>query len=58
VLAVGDPEWLDRLFTGGHSPKITLTPFDGTPTVADGSPTYALRAPKREQQEAWRTRDS
>ena len=32
----------------------TLTPFADAPTIAEGNPTYALQAPKREQQEAWR----
>jgi len=54
ALAVGDAEWLDRLFPGGRSPKLTLTPFEETPTVAEGSPTYALLGPKREQQQVWR----
>jgi putative transposase len=54
ALAVGDPEWLAGLFPGGRSPRVTPTPFDAAPAVAEGSPTYALRAPKREQQEAWR----
>jgi putative transposase len=55
ALAVGDPEWLDGLFPGGRGPKITLTPLGDTQTVAEGSASYALQAPKREQQEAWRT---
>jgi putative transposase len=54
ALAVGDRDWLDGLFPAGRSAKITLTPFADAPTIAEGNPTYALQAPKREQQEAWR----
>lgn len=50
---MGDPEWLDVLLPAGRSAKVTLTPFDEPSAVAEGSPTYALQAPKRAQQEAW-----
>jgi putative transposase len=54
ALAVGDRDWLDALFPQGRSQKVTLTPFDDALAVAEGSPTYALQAPRREQQDAWR----
>ena len=55
ALAVGDPEWLDGLFPQGRSPGVTLTPFDDPLTVGEASSAYAMLAPKREQQAAWRT---
>ena len=55
ALAVGDPDWLDGLFPAGRAAKITLTPCDDPLAVAEGIPAYALRAPRREQQDAWRT---
>lgn len=54
ALAVGDRDWLDALFPQGRGQKVTLTPFDDALAVAEGSPTYALQAPRREQQDAWR----